>query len=144
MKWTKIIFGAAGFVVVSQIVNLLLAAVTMNYYSDPNYFAVWSKVMMPAAGPPPEAFFAYSLIFSLITGTILSYFYVRTHRLISGTATQKGAKYGFALFLIAGLPFFLTDYLLVNLPFGLLLGWLLGDGLIGYVLGGIAIARLNG
>jgi len=139
----RIILGAIAFLVVAQAMHIVSTMLTMNYYTDANYFAVWSKIMMPAAGPPPAEFYYYSLAFSFIIGLIYSYIYTNIRNVIKGTTIKKGLKYGFVIFLMVGVPYFLTTYLLINLPQSLLVYWLIIDGLLTYLVGGIAIAWLN-
>jgi uncharacterized membrane protein (UPF0182 family) len=140
----KIVLGAIAYLVVAQVLHFASSFLTMNYYTDSNYFGVWSKIMMPAAGAPPAEFYYYSIAFSFIVGLIYSKIYVKVSGFMKAkTVMMKGVKFGLALFFIAGLPFFFTMYLLINLPLGLLLYWLLIDGLLTYLLGGIAIAWLN-
>ena len=47
--------------IVSQIIHSIEAFATMDFYLDPNYFGVWSKIMMPGPGPPPAEFYYYSI-----------------------------------------------------------------------------------
>ena len=139
----KIITAAIAYVIIALIINTVSAMLTMSYYLDPNYFEVWSKLMMPTAGPPPAEFTYYSIAFSFIAGLIYSFVYSKAMVLFkTKSALKKGLKYGFGLFLLAGIPFFLSVYLLINLPLGLLISWLIFNGLIQYLLGGIAIAEI--
>jgi len=103
---------------------------------------VWSKIMMPGAGPPPVQFYYYSIAFSFIAGLIYSFVYSRINTAFKGNAIQKGLKYGFGLFLVAGIPFFFSMYLLINLPVGLLISWLFIEGLVTYLIAGIVIAKI--
>ena len=142
-KKLKIILAAIAYMIIAQIINTASAMMTMNYYLDPNYFAVWSKVMMPTAGPPPIEFTLYSIVFVFITGLIYSFVYSKAMVLFKTKSTvKKGLKYGFVLFLLAGIPFFFSMYLMINLPLELLLSWLVVDGLLVYLIGGIAIAKI--
>jgi hypothetical protein len=143
LNWTRIILGAIAYLAIGLIMNTVSSLLTMDYYKDPNYFAVWSRVMMPAEGAPPANFYYYSISFSFIVGLIYSYIYSRVKGMLKGTAINKGLRYGFVLFLMAGIPFFFSLYLLINLPLSLLIYWLVIDGLLAYLLGGIAIAWLN-
>jgi hypothetical protein len=143
VNWLRVFLGAIAYLVIAQVLHTVSSMLTMNYYIDASYFAVWSKVMMSAAGPPSMEFYYYSLAFSLIIGLIYSYIYTEIKNFMKGTVVKKGLKYGFAIFLIAGIPFFLSNYLLINLPLNLLVYWLVFDGLLTYLLGGIAIAWLN-
>lgn len=138
----KIILAAVVYVILSQVLHTASTFLTMGYYTDPNYFPVWSKVMMPGPGPPPATFYYYSIAFSFISGLIYSFVYSRIGCHLKGKALQKGIRYGLGLFLVAGIPTFFTMYLLVNLPFGLLVSWLTIDTLLGYLIAGIAIAKI--
>lgn len=139
----KIVLGAIAFVIIAQVLHNVLAMLTMDFYRDPAYFSVWSKMMMPGPGGPPAEFMYYSLAFSFVTGLIYSGIYDRVKGFMKGIVWKKGMKFGFVIFLMVGLPFFFTTYLLINLPVALLFYWLIIDGLITYLLGGIAIAWLN-
>ena len=143
MNWARVFLGAIVYLIIGQVMHTVSSILTMDYYTDPNYFAVWSKIMMPGMGPPPTEFYVYSILSSFIVGLIYSYVYVRVKEIMKGTAMKKGMKYGLAIFLMAGIPFFLSVYLLVNLPLGLLVYWLIIDGLLTYLLGGMAIAWLS-
>jgi len=139
----KIILAAIAYVVIGKIVNTLSAMLTMSYYMDPNYFAVWSKIMMPGPGPPPAEFTYYGIAFAFISGLIFSYIYTKVSSVIKDKGwMQKGLKYGFGVFLIAGIPMFLSMYLLINLPLELLVEWMIVDGLIVYLLCGIAVSKI--
>ena len=129
--------------VIAFVMHTLSSILTMDYYTDPNYFPVWSNIMMPGEGSPPAEFTYYSLGFAFIIGLIYSYIYSRINKIFKiKSAVKKGLKYGFAIFLIAGIPFFLTTFLLINLPLSLLIYWLIIDGLLTYLIGGIAIAKI--
>ena len=143
LNWSRIILGAIAYLVIGLIMNTVSSLLTMDYYKNPNYFAVWSKVMMPGQGAPPATFYYYSVAFLFIVGLIYSFIYGKVKGLLKGTTILKGLRYGFALFLMAGIPFFFSLYLLINLPLSLLIYWLVIDGLLTYLLGGIAIAWLN-
>lgn len=131
------------FAVIGQIVHTLGAFAGMKYYLIPDYFPVWSKVMMPAAGPPPASFYAYSILFGLIVGMLFALVYSVIRNSVPGlTTAKKGIVYGLLVFLIAGFPTSLSLYLLINLPTALIVMWA-AEGLIVNLLGGIVIAWLN-
>ncbi len=69
------------FSVIAFVIHQIEALVTFKYYMMPQYFGVWSKLMMPQAGPPPASFMITSLIFSFVTGisVALIYYYLRDH-----------------------------------------------------------------
>ena len=143
INWKKLILAAIAYTIVAQVIHTLEAFATMGYYSDPAFFAVWSKVMMPGPGAPPASFYIYSLVFGFITALIVGYGYGMVKSAIPGTGMRKGINYGLFLFFIVGIPYFLSTYLLINLPLGLLVTWLV-SGLIIFAFGGIIFWKLLG
>ena len=142
MKIAKIIIAAVVFAVIAQTIATVEAFLAMDFYTDPAYFPVWSKIMMLGAGPPPSEFFYYSISFSFINGLIFVYVFTLVKGLHkSAPYWMAGKKYGFFVWLLAGVPFSLTLYLLVNLPVMLLIYWAISS-LITYVLAGIATSRI--
>ena len=129
------------FAAIGQIVHNLGSIMTMGFYLDPAYFPVWSRLMMPTAGPPPMTFFYYSMAFGIINGILLALVYAVIRNGVPGVRTKRGATYGFLVFLVAGLPGTLSLYLLVNLPSALIAYWAF-ENLIIYVIGGAVFGRL--
>lgn len=127
--------------VVGQIIHTIGATLTMDYYTNPQYFSVWSKLMTPSAGPPPVSFMIVSLIFGLITSLIFAWFYSIVKNSIPGdTVLSKGINYGLLMFLTVGVTFTLNLILLINLPMGLISSWTV-DGLIVFIVGGVLAAK---
>jgi hypothetical protein len=142
ISWPGVLAVAAVYAIVSYVVHMLGAMVDMAYYMDPAYFPVWSKLMMPAAGPPPMEFTLVSLAFSFISGLLFALVYALVKGSVPGKGWKnKGLMFGFLIFLIAGIPSMMSLYLLINLPPGLLLSWMLQSSLT-YLLVGLATARL--
>lgn len=141
MTWARIIVAGILFAIVAQIIHSIEAAATMDFYTDPEYFGVWSKIMMPGEGPPPTEFYYYSIVFNVITGIIFAVVYQMIKKSVPGKSIiNKGLYFGFLLFLIS-IPWSLTMYLLINLPTMLLVYWTI-SGLIVNLIGGVIIARI--
>jgi len=138
---TAVFIGALVYTVISLIVHMAGAIADMSYYLLPEYFAVWSKLMMPVAGPPPIEFTYASLLFGFMAGLLFTYCYYLVRNSMPGKGIAKGLNYGMFVMLLAGLPFYLSITLLINLPQGLMLSWLLQTFII-YELSGIAVAKL--
>lgn len=137
-----IILSAVAVAILSQVIHTLGAIATMNFYLDPAFFPVWSKIMMPGAGAPPTEFYLLSLASSFIAGLLYAGGYSLLIKSIPGkTFVTKGLHYGALLFAIAGIPMTLTLILLINLPFALLAAWAV-ESLTVSLLAGIAIAEL--
>jgi hypothetical protein len=130
------------FAVLAQIVHTIGAYATMGYYMMPEYFSVWSKIMMPNAGPPPLSFTVYALIFGAIGGILTAFVYGVVKNSVPGNrVSKKGLNYGLLIFMVAGIPSFLSMLLLINLPQTLILYWAV-EWLIIDLLGGMLIARV--
>jgi hypothetical protein len=141
MKVWKIIVAGILFAVIAQVIHMIESFATMNFYTDPAYFAVWSKIMMPGEGAPPTEFYIYSIIFGVITGIIYAVIYAIINKsLPEKTFVKQGIYFGFLLFLI-GIPMSLTMYLLINLPALLLVYWSISSLIIDLI-GGIIIAKI--
>jgi len=131
-KW---ILAAIVFAIIAQIVYFIGAIIDMPYYLMQDYFSVWSKVMMPAAGPPPMTFFAFSIAFNFIAGLIFAGVYERIKSLL------KGIQFGLALFLVSTVPGMFSTYLTINLPAMLIASWAV-QGLVIFLLMGIAFEKI--
>ncbi len=141
MKAWKIIAAGIVFAIIAQIIHYVEAYTTMDFYMDETYFTVWSKIMMPTAGPPPTEFYYYSIVFGIITGIIYAVVYVMIKKSVPGkTIVKQGLYFGFFLFLL-GIPHFLSMYLLINLPTMLLVYWAI-TGLVVNLIGGVVIAGI--
>jgi hypothetical protein len=142
VKTTKLLIAAILFTLISEVVHTAESMLTMNFYTDPNYFVVWSRIMMPIAGPPPTSFYVYSIVFTFISGLIFAFVFTKVKNVIKANVWWKiGKRFGIGVWLIASIPWALTTYLLINLPPMLLVYWSI-TSLIIYILAGIAIAKI--
>lgn len=122
----KIIIAALFFAVISQIVHTIGTMLTLPFYQDPNYFSVWSNLMMPKAGSPTLNFMLLSFVFALINGLIFASIYALIRKGLPGQSdASKGLLYGLFVFLLAGIYMFFTWILLINLPMMLLVAWII-------------------
>ena len=138
----KILLVGVIFAVLAEILHTLSAFIEMPYYTMQQYFPVWSKIMMPAAGPPPMSFYVYAVAFAFVTGLLFAFFYNVVMNSIPGKKLCcKGAWYGFLIFLVAAVPSYLSLYLLINLPKALIAIWA-GIDLIIYLVAGMICAWL--
>lgn len=144
IDWKKTVLAAVVFTVIAQITHSLFALIGMDYYLKRVYFPVWSKLMMPEAGPPPLSFTAYSLLFGFISAMIFAYIYNWVKGSLEGkTPVEKGLCFGLVLFFVSSVPSYLTMILLINLPLGLIGLWAI-EGLLVSLAGGIAIVKIIG
>jgi hypothetical protein len=129
------------FVIVSQAVHIAGSLLEMGYYTDPSYLHLWSPFMMPSAGPPGPEFFSLSILFSLATGLVFAWAYSVLRGSVPGAGARKGLNFGLMVFLLAGVPFTLTAYLLLAVPAPLLFAWAI-ESIVVYSLSGAGCAKL--
>jgi hypothetical protein len=143
ISFWRIIASGAVFAVVDIILNSIGAWLTMPYYMMQDYFPVWSKLMMPTAGPPPTAFYYYAIGFSFLSGALFALVYtVIRNGLHIRQLLLKGVFYGFLVYIVGAIPGFLSMLLLINLPLGLLVFWA-GQSLVTYIINGAIVAAIN-
>ncbi len=140
--WGKIALCGAAYAIVSQAIHFIGAFLSMGYYTDPQYFALWSKLMMPAGGPPGWEFFAAALGASFVSGAIFAYAYSTWMVCVAGTnVVEKGLNFGFLLFLIAGVTGYLSMLVLLAIPTQLVFYWAV-EGLLSYLAAGLIITKV--
>ena len=128
--------------VIGFVLRIVESMLTMGFYMDPAYFAVWSKLMMPTAGPPPMQFFGVSLLFGLITSLITVWAYHVVAPIFGPQGwMRKGVFFGIFLFLLTVAPGMLSMMLMINLPAALLFSWLV-TGFVISMIDGLVVAKL--
>lgn len=142
IKGWRVFWAGIVFAIVGQIMHSLGAWASMKYYLMESYFPVWSKIMMPTAGPPPAMFMYYSIAFALVTGILFALVYAVIKQGIPGkTLSRKGMIYGLIVYLVGNVPSYLAFKLLIYLPCGLIWAWAI-EGLIINLINGILVAKI--
>jgi len=137
----RILVVGIAYAILSMIVHTIGAQIGMQYYTDPAYSQVWSKLMMPAMGPPPTMFYVYSFVFAVLTGILFALVYqVIKDAIPVKNVDERGILYGLLVFLVSGLPSTLSMYLIVNLPLPLIAMWAVESWVLA-LLGGIVVAQ---
>lgn len=130
IKWKKLFICGLIYFIFTTIIHQVEVILTLKYYLMPQYFGVWSKFMMPSVGPPPASFMIMSSTFTFASGLSIGliYYYIRNllpkqfwHRVTFFTDLMIGTSFIF---------FTLPAYLLLNLPFQLLLSWFISGFII--------------
>lgn len=130
IKWGKLVLCGLIYLVFTTIIRQTEVILTMKYYLMPQYFGVWSKLMMPNAGPPPPSFMIISLTFTLATGLSLGLIYYYVRNFLPKPFWNRVTFFA-DLTISASFVFFtLPAYLLFNLPFQLLLSWFISGFII--------------
>ena len=130
IKWSSVLLCGVIYTVIAEVIHEVEAVVMMNYYKMPEYFGVWSKLMMPSAGPPPANFFIVSLILTFVTGISLALVYYYVQEMLPKKFWKRVAF--FADLMIATSFVFMTlpSYLMFNLPWQLLVSWFVSSFVI--------------
>jgi hypothetical protein len=140
LHWKKIFTSGIWYLVISFVTQQVFAALTMQYYRDPAYFATWSKLMMPNAGPPSLQFFVVSLLFTYTAGCTLAAVFDFTHQLFGKKFWSQ--VIGFTD-IVVGLSIvlgYLPMILLFNLPIILILWWVVAT-FVATLLSSVAFAK---
>lgn len=130
IKWTKIVLCGFIYAIFTTIIRQVEAVITMKYYVMPQYFGVWSKVMMPSAGPPPPDFFIISLVFTFVTGVSLALIYSYLRSILPKSFKERVLLFADLMIATSFIFFTLPSYLLFNLPPQLLLSWFISGFII--------------
>jgi hypothetical protein len=136
-----VLLGGIAYAVFGFIINVIGATLTMSYYTDPANFPLWSKLMMPGPGAPPAEFMIASLVIGLLIGILYAFAYGLVRPLLNGDYKRKGATFGVMLFAVTGVPYALTNWMLLAIPTGLLAYWAF-ETLVIQTICGVLFARL--
>lgn len=130
IAWGKVFLTAIIFTIVSFVLRQVETLLTIKYYMIPDYFGVWSKLMMPSNGPPPMAFMITSLIFTFVTGVSIAliYYYLRDH--LPPLGFKRAFYFADVLIATSFVFFTLPAYLMFNLPVALLISWFISTFII--------------
>lgn len=138
----RLVIAALVYTIFSFIIHFIGAELTIQFYMDSAYFPVWSKLLMPTAGPPPLTFSLYSLVLGFIAALLFAFIYLKVRPLFKGKSrVRMGATYGFGVFLVGGLPGFSMLWLLINLPLLLIVDYAI-EALVANIIGGIFVAYI--
>lgn len=141
IQWKNVLLASFIYLVIAFIIRQIEVFITMNYYLMPQYFSVWSKLMMPKAGPPPPEFLWLSILSTLITGLVLAIIYDLVKGMFPKNYWQKVFVYTKLMVILTLVFSYLPLYLLINLPLGLLVTWFI-SGAVTIFLGTTVFAKL--
>ena len=142
MDWKKASIAACAFAIISQVVYFIGATFDMGYYTDPANAQIWSKAMMPVAGPPPIEFFVLSLMLGFATGLLYALAFTLVHKSLKcKDVLQTGLRFGLFLFAMVSVTGFVSMSLLLAIPTGLQLSWLV-QGMITSLASGLVYAKV--
>lgn len=141
--WKKIIIASIILTVIDVVVRQIEAFMTMKYYLMPEYFGLWSKLMMPKAGPPPAEFFIISILFSFLTSLVLATVFVYVKDVFPKQYWMRVLGYAKITILFMLIFSYLPMILLINVPYTLLGSWFISSALIVIIGSVIFVKMLN-
>jgi hypothetical protein len=130
INWGKIFIVGLIYTVAATVIHQIEAFVNLKYYMMPEYFGVWSKAMMPTAGPPPMDFFIKSTIMTLASGISLALVYCYVRDMLPKNTRERVLLFADLMIGLQFIFFTLPVYLLINLPIVLLISWFISGFLI--------------
>lgn len=130
IHWTKVLLASLIVFIVEVMVRQVEAFLTMKYYLMPEYFGVWSKLMMPKAGPPPPEFFMMSALFTFLGALILACVYECIKTSLSKRFWPRVLGFTKLMALLMLAFSYLPMFLMMNLPQGLIISWFVSSVLI--------------
>jgi len=141
ISWGKVLLIGLIYTVIGMVAHQVELLWTMKYYLMPQYSGVWSRLMMPTAGPPPTEFMIVSTIMTFTTGISIAIIYNYLMEYLP-KGYWKRATYFADLMASASLVLFTFPvYLLFNVPLGLLGYWFASTFVI-FVLTSFAIVKI--
>lgn len=143
IQWGKTCVVGIIYTVISMVIRQVEAMLTMKFYLDPQYFAVWSKVMMPKAGPPPVEFMITSLVLSFTTGISIALIYYYLKDLLPKNSIKRTFLFADLLVATSFIFFTLPTYLMFNVPVMLLISWFISGFVILTIMSGTIVKILG-
>ncbi len=140
----KGLFAAATFMIIAQLIEMLTRNTTNLFYSDSTYSHMWSGFIISGTHNLLP-FTIYTMIGSFFIGFLYAFFYHMVRVSLHGHAPHqpwvKGLLFGIFLIFVVAIPTAIHQFLLLNLPLGIIITWFAKDILV-FLIGGTAIATI--
>lgn len=136
VKWiykiniAKVLLIGMLYTLLTTVIRQIEALITLRYYTMPQYFGVWSKLMMPTTGPPPLSFLTTSIILTFAGGISLALVYYYLRDMLPKDFRQRVLLFADLLIGLQFIFFTLPVYLLFNVPVELLVSWFISSFII--------------
>jgi len=130
INWLKAIFVGFLYTLFAVVVRQIETFLTMPYYLDPTHFGLWSRMMMPKAGPPPAEFMIMSFVLTFATGISIAVIYYYLKNMLPKRFLRRVFLFADLMIGCSFIFFTLPVYLLFNVPMGLLISWFVSTFII--------------
>ncbi len=141
IKWGRVIVASLILTVISMVVRNVEAVMTMKYYLMPEYLGVWSKLMMPSAGPPPREFFVISILFAFLSALVLACVYECFKSSLEKSFWRRVLGFTKLMMLLILVFAYFPMYLMINIPLVLIVSWFINGTLIIF-LGTVVLVKI--
>jgi len=125
IRWGKVLLSALAYLVISGILQQISLMLTANYFMMPEYFGVWNRMMMPHPGLPPLELTITSLIYAFLSGFALATLFAFIKDSFEQDYFQRVSGYTIVVILFVWIFTFLPMLMLFNLPFLLVMSWVI-------------------
>lgn len=123
IHWGKVLLIGLLYTIIATLIRQLEIIWTMKYYTMPEFFGVWSKSMMPTAGPPPFEFMVISFIMTFASGVAITIIYYYLKEYLPKGFWKRSTFFADILVSTSFVFFTLPVFLLFNVPLALLGYW---------------------
>jgi hypothetical protein len=138
----RIISAGLVFLIISQILHLGGILISIDYYTHPNYYELWSPILISFGNIRTGVdFFYISILFGFIGAFLFVGVFSALVKSLGGSSVSAGVKLGLLVFLVANVPGSLSMFQLLNIPLEIVMLWTLESFLI-YLIGGAAVGRI--
>ncbi len=141
IHWGKVLLIGLLYTIIATVIRQLEVMWTIRYYMMPEYFGVWSKLMMPTAGPPPFEFMVTSMIFTFAGGMAIAIIYYYLKEYLPKGFWMRATFFADILVSTSFIFFTLPVFLLFNVPLELL-GWWFVSTFVVLLLTSIVIVKV--
>lgn len=130
INWGKTFLVGLLYTVFAAIIRQIEIGLTMSYYVDTAHLGLWSRLMMPNAGPPPAEFMIMSTVFTLATGLSIAIIYYYIKEMLPKRFLKRVFFFADLMIGFSFIFFTLPTYLLFNVPLGLLVSWFISTFIV--------------
>jgi|GEM_PF-3003552 len=140
---SRIFIASIVFLVVAQLLHVGGIAISIDYYTHPNHYDLWSPLLISFGNINTGiSFFLVNLGFGFLGAVVFVLVYTELGKALKGSPVEKGVSFGLLVFLVTNLPGSMSMFLLLNIPVEIVILWVLesfiiylvGGAFVGYVL----------
>jgi len=141
---SRIFIASIVFLVIAQLLHVGGIAISIDYYTHPNHYELWSPLLISFGNINTGiSFFFVNLGFGFLGAVVFVTVYTALGKALKGSPVEKGVSFGLLVFLVTNLPGSMSMFLLLNIPVEIVILWILESFII-YLVGGAFVGYLLG